>query len=145
LALPRVTLSALFLFTLTFSAEGGRNFFKKMEELPIIQKTYDLIKWYVPILNKLPQDHKFTLGNRIVEGLYDFLDQLIVARYSKSKLEILKGLNSKIDILRYQSRLLFDFRLIKVERYEHISKLLNEIGQELGGWTKHQQQIHPRS
>ncbi|WP_242049104.1 four helix bundle protein [Planktothrix sp. FACHB-1365] len=23
-----------------------------MEELPIIQKTYDLIKWYVPILNR---------------------------------------------------------------------------------------------
>lgn len=24
-----------------------------MAELPIIQKTYDLIKWYVPILNSL--------------------------------------------------------------------------------------------
>ena len=30
-----------------------------MEELPIIQKTYDLIKWYVPILNRLSKDHKF--------------------------------------------------------------------------------------
>jgi hypothetical protein len=27
-------------------------------ELPIIQKTYDLVKWYVPILNKLPREHK---------------------------------------------------------------------------------------
>ncbi|SKB15083.1 hypothetical protein PL11201_690104 [Planktothrix sp. PCC 11201] len=27
-----------------------------MSELPIIQKTYDLIKWYVPILNRLPRD-----------------------------------------------------------------------------------------
>lgn len=25
------------------------------EELPIIQKTYDFIKWYVPILDRLPQ------------------------------------------------------------------------------------------
>lgn len=33
-----------------------------MEELPIIQKTYDLIKWYVPILNRLPRDYRFTLG-----------------------------------------------------------------------------------
>lgn len=31
-------------------------------ELPIVQKTYDLIKWYVPILNRLPRDHKFGLG-----------------------------------------------------------------------------------
>ncbi|MCL1472927.1 four helix bundle protein [Argonema antarcticum A004/B2] len=29
-----------------------------MNELAIIQKTYDLIKWYVPILNRLPRDHK---------------------------------------------------------------------------------------
>ncbi|MEL6384979.1 MAG: four helix bundle protein, partial [Cyanobacteria bacterium J06626_18] len=28
-------------------------------DLPIIQKTYDLIKWYVPIINKLPRDHRF--------------------------------------------------------------------------------------
>ncbi|GAA6617900.1 hypothetical protein [Scytonema sp. NUACC26] len=34
-----------------------------MEELPIIQKTYDLIKWYVPILNRLPKTHKFILGD----------------------------------------------------------------------------------
>jgi hypothetical protein len=29
----------------------------KEQELPIIQKTYDLILWYVPILNRLPRDH----------------------------------------------------------------------------------------
>ena len=27
-----------------------------MQDLPIIQKTYDLIKWYVPILNRLPSN-----------------------------------------------------------------------------------------
>jgi hypothetical protein len=116
-----------------------------MEDLPIIQKTYDLIKWYVPILNKLPRDHKFVLGNRITIGLYDLLDQLIIARYSKSKLDILKEINSKIDILRYQSRLLLDFQLIKVERYEYLSQLVTEIGKELGGWIKQQQQISPRT
>jgi len=39
-----------------------------MQDLPIIQKTYDLIKWYVPILNRLPRDHKFLLGDRILLG-----------------------------------------------------------------------------
>lgn len=51
-----------------------------MSELPIIQKTYDLIQWYVPILNRLPRDHKFVLGDRITTGLYDLLDGLIQAR-----------------------------------------------------------------
>jgi hypothetical protein len=35
------------------------------KELPIIQQTYDLILWYVPLLNRLPRDHKFLLGDRI--------------------------------------------------------------------------------
>jgi hypothetical protein len=33
-------------------------------ELKIIQRLYDLIKWYVPILNRLPKDHKFILDDK---------------------------------------------------------------------------------
>lgn len=57
-----------------------------MDELPIIQKTYDLIQWYVPILNRLPKNHKFLLGDRMVTGLYDLLEGLIRARYATNKL-----------------------------------------------------------
>ena len=32
-------------------------------ELPIIQRTYDLILWYVPRLNKLPRNYKYALGH----------------------------------------------------------------------------------
>ncbi|MBW4641988.1 MAG: diversity-generating retroelement protein Avd [Goleter apudmare HA4340-LM2] len=109
-----------------------------MNELPIIQKTYDLIKWYVPILNRLPHNHKFLLGNRIIAGLYDLLEGLITARYSKEKLTQLETLNAKLDILRHQTRLLLDFDLIKSERYEYIGKLINQIGSDLGGWIKQQ-------
>jgi hypothetical protein len=35
-----------------------------MKDLPIIQKTYDLLKWYVSILNRLLRDHKYMLGDR---------------------------------------------------------------------------------
>ena len=44
---------------------------QKMKELSVIQKTYDCIKWYVPIIERLPKIHKFTLGDRIINGLYD--------------------------------------------------------------------------
>ncbi len=88
-------------------------------ELPIIQKTYDLIYWYVPILNRLPRDHKFMLGDRIISGLYDLLEALLHARYQTTKLDRLEPLNAKLDILRHQTRLLLDFNLIKTERYEY--------------------------
>lgn len=109
-----------------------------MNELPIIQKTYDLIKWYVPIINRLPRDHKFLLGDRIIAGLYEILDGLIVARYLKEKLTQLEKINSKLDILRYQTRLLLDFELISARRYEYVAESIDGIGIDLGGWMKQQ-------
>jgi hypothetical protein len=111
-----------------------------MNELPIIQKTYDLIKWYVPILNKLCRDHKFNLGDRIISGLYDLLEGLIRARFAKEKRDLLSELNTNLDILRYQTRLLYDFKLITTQRYEYVSHLFNQIGIDLGGWVKQQGQ-----
>ena len=75
-----------------------------MNDLPVIQKTYDLIKYYVPILNRLPKNHKFTLGDRIITGLYNLLEGLITAH--RGKVNLLKALNGKLSILRYQTRLL---------------------------------------
>jgi hypothetical protein len=111
-----------------------------MNELPVIQKTYDLIKWYVPILNQLPKDHKFNLGDRVISGLYDLLDQLLIAQYTKEKLPVLEPLNPQLTILRYQTRILLDFHLISEQRYEYASKLINTIGNDLGGWIKQQRQ-----
>lgn len=108
-------------------------------DLPIIQKTYDLIKWYVPLLNRLPRDHKFQLGNRIVTGLYELLESLILARYQHDKLAQLQGINSRLDVLRHQTRLLLDFNLLSHKRYQYAGQLINGIGTDLGGWIKQQQ------
>ena len=109
-----------------------------MNELSIIQKTYDLIIWYIPIINKLPKTHKYTIGDRMINSLYNFLESLIIAKYASEKLNLLKSLNPKLDIIRYQTRILLDFQLINNKRYEYISQLIDEIGKELGGWIKQQ-------
>jgi 23S rRNA-intervening sequence protein len=107
-----------------------------LNELPIIQKTYDLIKWYIPHLNRLPRQHKFSLGDRISSGLYDLLESLIRARYSADKVAQLKAINIQLEILRYQTRLLYDFDLMDTRRLEFVSNIFNEIGKDLGGWIK---------
>lgn len=109
-----------------------------MGELSIIQKTYDLIKWYIPILNRLPRDHKFNLGDRLINNLYDLLEGLIKCKYEQNKLTKLQQLNLSLEVIRYQTRLLYDFNLIALKRYEDISRKINDIGLELGGWIKSQ-------
>ncbi len=111
-----------------------------MKELSIIQKTYDIIKYYVPIIERLPKTHKFTIGDRIINHLYDLLEGLIKAKYANKKLNHLIDLNVQLDILRHQTRLLLDFQLITLKRYEYISQLIDNIGIELGGWIKNQRQ-----
>jgi hypothetical protein len=111
------------------------------EELPIIQKTYDLIKWYVPILHRLPRDYRFTLGDRMIIGLYSLLEELIQARYAREKVSRLRMVNSKLDILRHQTRLLLDFELMQAKRYEFASELINAVGVDLGGWIKQQKRV----
>lgn len=47
-----------------------------MSDLAIVNKTYELIKWYVPILNRLPKEHKFGIADRIINRLYDLLEDV---------------------------------------------------------------------
>lgn len=115
-----------------------------MQDVTIIQRTYDLIQWYVPILSRLPRAHKFTLGDRVTNGLYDLLENLIQAKYSHKKLPLLYDTNMKLEILRHQSRLLLDFQLVQAERYEHAIRRLHVIGIELGSWIKQQQKKNRR-
>lgn len=108
------------------------------EDLSVVQKTYDLILWFVPIVNKFPKDHKFTLGDRLTNNLYDLLDGLLTARYRKRKLELLEELNGRLDVIRHQVRLCLDLKLMDGKRFQHASGRLLEIGKELGGWIRQQ-------
>ena len=111
------------------------------EELPIVQRMYDLIVWYVPVINKFPRSHKYVLGERMQTTLYSVLEGLVVARFRRSKLEILEQLNARLNVLRYQTRLCRQFELIDTRRYEHASRLTDAVGQELGGWIKQRRTV----
>jgi len=108
------------------------------EELKVIQEVYDLIKWYIPLLNRLPRDHKFLLGDRVGANLYDILDSLIEAKYSREKVALLQDINTRLERLRFQTRLLHDFGCFSTKRYEYASGLINGIGLSVGGWLRHQ-------
>jgi len=108
------------------------------QELTVIQKTYDLILWYVPIIERLPRSQKFNLGARIEAQLYLILEEMITAKFEKTKVERLFGINIKLELLRHQTRLLFDLKLFDGKKLHHVSQLINGIGIEIGGWIKQQ-------
>jgi hypothetical protein len=115
------------------------------EEKPVVHQMYDLIKWLIPQIAKLPRSHKFTLGDRITNLALDTLDLLIQAVYIHRKLELLQKANLNLERLRYLIRLCYDLNLLQLKGYEYVSREINEVGKQVGGWIKQQQSnaTHP--
>ena len=90
---------------------------------------------------KFPRNHRFVLGERIERNLYDMLEALIRAKYTKERLPILEYVNLSLEILRFQVRLAKDLNCLKVASYEFAAVSIDEIGRMVGGWMK---SIHQR-
>ncbi len=106
------------------------------EELAVIQRTYDLVRWFCPLVAKFPRSYRFTLGQRIECRLYELLDVLVQARYTRERRELLGQANRTLELLRYQVRLAHDFQCLRSSGYEQASRSLHEIGAMVGGWLK---------
>src|SRR5580693_9487145 len=60
------------------------------EELVVITKTYDLILWSCHHTGRFPRNHRFVLGERLERNLYDLLETLIQAKYSRQRQGLLE-------------------------------------------------------
>ncbi|MFN9635473.1 MAG: diversity-generating retroelement protein Avd [Synechococcaceae cyanobacterium] len=107
-------------------------------ELPIQEAALDLVRWFIPVLHRLPRLHRHGLGDRLITNLYDVVEQLALARYSREKRLILEPLAGRLQLLQQQTRLLHEFHLIDLRRYEHASRLIAAIGRQHSGWLASQ-------
>ncbi|MFN9621688.1 MAG: hypothetical protein ACK587_02455, partial [Cyanobacteriota bacterium] len=48
-------------------------------DLPIIEACLELIRWFVPLLNRLPRQHKYGLADRLINNLYHLMEELVQA------------------------------------------------------------------
>ena len=72
--------------------------------LAIATKTYDLVKWSCQHTSKFPRNHRFVLGERIERRLYDLLETLVQARYTRDRQALLRQANLSLEVLRFQMR-----------------------------------------
>jgi hypothetical protein len=106
------------------------------KELPAVQKAYDLCKELLPRVSNFPRDYKFSLGNRIVENSLTILELLIHASYSRHKVQQLDEANMRLERLRFLLRLCRDLGPLSNKGYEHVMKMMTELGNQVGGWRK---------
>src|SRR5271165_1856087 len=109
---------------------------RKDQELTVITKTYDLILWSCNHTSRFPRNHRFVLGERIERNLYNLLETLIAAKYTKQRQRLLEEANLSLEVLRFQMRLAKDLECLKVNSYGFASKAIDEIGRLIGGWLR---------
>lgn len=110
-----------------------------MQNTPqIITKVYDFLIYLIPQISKFPRSERYLLGERLETTAFDVLEILLEACYAQNKLALLQQANIKLEKIRYFNRLCKDLKLTNLHRHEVISKKVNDIGVQLGGWIKQQ-------
>lgn len=107
-----------------------------MENLILFKKAYELIVWFYPLVTRFPKHQRFVLGQQILNSQIHFIEALVEANSSSSKLHILKRANLELEKIRFLVRLSKDLRFLSVRKYELFSEKNNEVGRLLGGMIK---------
>jgi hypothetical protein len=106
------------------------------QELLVITRTYDLIVWSCHHTSRFPRNHRFVLGERLERNLYDLLETLIRARYTRNRQPLLEQANLILEVLRFQTRLARDLHCLKTASYLYAARTIDEVGRLVGGWIR---------
>jgi hypothetical protein len=108
------------------------------EPMTIFTRTYDLISWLIPRSASFPRSQRFIVTKRLQDAALDFQEYLIDAnrKRGRARLEQLRLADVSLDKLRIYLRLAFRWKWLNEGQYMHVSKIVKEIGDLLGGWIK---------
>jgi len=107
-----------------------------VKQSPIFVRTYDLLRWLIPMTVKFPRQQRFVLAEAVQRTALRFQESLIEAARATDPLPLLHGADTDLTKLRFYLRLCRDLELMSMGQYEHAARMVNEVGRLLGGWQK---------
>lgn len=109
-----------------------------MKESPIFARTHDLLLWLIPQTLKFPRSQRFVLAKRVLDAALDFQEHLLEAGLGKgpTRAERLAQADVALAKLRFYLRLCHELQLLSLGQYEHVIRMVTEVGRLLGGWRK---------
>lgn len=112
-------------------------------DIPIFTKLYALYRALAETILSFPKTQRYSLGERLEGTVLDILELLFFVPISPIKLETLRTMSVKVDLLKVLLRLAKDTKALSSGRYLTLQEMLQEIGKMLGGWIKATQQTKP--
>jgi hypothetical protein len=108
------------------------------EDMVIFTRTFDLLTWLLPCCQKFPKAQRFIVTKRLEDAALDFQEALFHANAHRGtvRLQHLRDADAHLNTLRLYLRFAFQWGWLSSGQYEHVSKMVAEIGKLLGGWLK---------
>lgn len=107
-----------------------------MKQSPVFTRTYDLLRWLLPMTVKFPRQQRFVLAEAVQRTALQFQERLIEAARTGDPLPLLGQADTELTKLRFYLRLSRDLGLMSIGQYQHAAGMVNEVGRLLGGWIK---------
>ena len=108
------------------------------EEMVIFTRTFDLLTWLLPHCEHFPKTQRYLVVQRLGDAALNFQEALFHANAQRGeqRLAHLRAADGHLTTLRLYLRLAFQWAWLNSGQYEHVSKMVEEIGRLLGGWMK---------
>jgi hypothetical protein len=111
---------------------------EKSDNMVIFARTLDLLDWLLRRCITFPREYRFSVTARLQGALLDFQEAIFDAnaRSGGPRLLYLQGADAHLGKVRLYCRLAFQWQWLDSGQYEHVSRMVAEVGRLLGGWIK---------
>lgn len=108
------------------------------KELVIFTQTYDLLTWLLAQCERFPKSQRFVVTQRLQNAALDFQEAIFDAnaRKGQQRLHHLCAADAHLNKLRLYLRMAHQFTWLSSGQYEHVSRIVAQIGKLLGGWIR---------
>ena len=107
----------------------------------IFTRTFDFLTWLLPATNHFPRAHRFSFTQRLLDAAFTFYEHIETANYRRGQERVahLRLADEELDKVRIYLRLATKWGWLSGKQYQHVAKMVTEIGRLLGGWKKNPQ------
>lgn len=105
-------------------------------DLPVFKATYDILLELFLLVQKMPREHKFTLGEQVKNECLEIFLDIYQANTVADKRDFLKNATLHLLKLRVMLRICNDLRLMNMERFMKLNEQVENVSRQLAGWVK---------
>ncbi len=104
----------------------------------IFNRTYDLLDWLLPKAERFPKVFRNTVTQNLMTAALTFHEALYDAQSQggTTRQRHLRTADAALNKLRAYLRLAHRWQWLNNGQYHHVSKIVAEIGNLLGGWIR---------